>query len=363
MPAVASGPNVRAKSGILIDGATGGVLWQNNAHQRLPIASTTKIMTAIVVLENANLNGRLVVSKGIEKVGQSEIGLIRKEKVSVKELLEAMLVHSANDAAVALANYTSGDTKKFAVLMNKKAQKIGVKDSHFSNPDGLSDKNHYSTAYDLAIISRYAMQKPLFKRIVAMKKTVVHGKKRRSFPSRNKLLLRYSPAIGIKTGYTKPAGYCLVSAAEKKGRFLIGTTLGAKTIDESFNNAENILEYGYKSFDYNQLALKGKSIKSIEVPYSDQKLPLLSSGSSGYFLGTDSQISSKIVLSDKQVFPIKKDSIRGWLIIKKDGKVVSKTALLAGKSFLEPTFWEKTTFTMSKWFDGFKGFFKQLSFE
>lgn len=356
-------PKINAKSAILIDKTTGLVLWSRNSRQKLPIASTTKIMTAIIVIENADFNKTVKVSKDIENVGQSEIGLIRNEKIKVHELLEAMLVHSANDAAVALAIATAGSIDKFADLMNKKAKEIGAKDSHFSNPDGLSDKDHYSTAYDLAIIGRYAMKNPLFRKIVSLKKTVVNGKERRVFTTRNKLLFRYAPAIGIKTGYTKPAGFCLVSAASKKNRELIAVTLGAPTLNDSFVNAENLLEYGYNNYEYETYSKKNQRIKLLSIPYYDQKLPILAGKTVGFYYRKGSKINSKIALRKEGVFPIKKNSIYGWIVLKKDGKVVSKVPLLAGKDFNTPTFWQKITYTVSHWYLGIKFFFNRLAFE
>lgn len=362
-PVQAINPGVNAKSAVLIDGTTGAVLWSNNARQKLPIASTTKIMTAIIVLERANISGTVKVSKEIEEVGESEIGLKKNDKIKVKKLLEAMMVYSANDAAVALAIYTSGSVNNFVKLMNKKAKEIGATDTNFMDSDGLSSNNHYSTAYDMALIGRYAMQKPLFRKIAAMKNVVINKKRGIVFPTRNKLLFRYPYAIGIKTGYTRPAGSCLVSASSKNNRYLIAVTLGALSSNESFLNAQKLYEFGYKNFKYVNVSKQGQQMDLINVPFTYAKLPLIAKKDVGYFKPPKSKIRTNIILSSQSFFPIKKNSVRGWLVVKNKGEIVYKTELLAGKNFETPSVWRKFSFRVSDWFSTVKSFFDRIAFQ
>lgn len=363
VPTQAKNISLDIKSGILIDGNTGSVLWSKNPHDKLPIASTTKIMTAITLMKKANLNGKFKINKEVEDVGESELGLVKGEVVSIEELLTAMMVHSANDAAVALADYTAGNVNKFAALMNSEAKKLGARDSHFTNPDGLQDSNHYSSAYDLALMGRYAMQKPLFKKIVATRSITFHGKKETlTFPNRNKLLDRYRGAIGVKTGYTSQAGFCLVSAANRDGKYLIAVTLGSKSLNASFDNASKLLDFGYSNYKYNSLAGKNQNLKTLDVPYNDAKLPLYSKQAFGYFSSKNSKITTAYRLSSEDLFPIRKDSVQGYLVVKNKGAETAKIPLYAGRSFETPSLWQKATFTFSSFFSGIMSFFGKLSF-
>ena len=215
--------DVRARSAILMEAGSGRVLYEKNAHDRRLIASTTKLMTALVALESGvELSREITISPmGVGGSG-SPSSLGGGEKLTLETLLYGMLLHSGNDAALAVAEVCAGSEEAFAAGMNRKAAELGMKDSHFTNPSGLNDEEHYSTAYDLALLARACLENETVGKIVATK-SISLGE--RTFTNHNKLLWRYEGCIGLKTGYTEKAGRTLVSAAEREGMTLICVTL------------------------------------------------------------------------------------------------------------------------------------------
>ena len=219
-----------AQSAVVIDADSGKILYEHNAHEKRGMASTTKIMTALVVLENCKLDDTVTVSYNAASTEGSSMYLKPKEKITVENLLYGLMLNSGNDAATALAEHTRGNIKKFAELMNKKAKEIGMKNSLFSNPHGLDDENHYSTAYDMALLTMYAMKNETFKTIVSTKSKIAEtdgDEKYKYLTNHNKLLSMYEWCKGVKTGFTKKCGRCLVSYAEKDSVKLITVTLNA----------------------------------------------------------------------------------------------------------------------------------------
>ena len=206
---------ISAQCAIMLDGQTGRVLYEKNADQRSLIASTTKIMTALVVCEQCNVLDRVRIPKEAVGIEGSSMYLKEGEILTVQELLYGMMLHSGNDAATALAIYCGGTMEGFAQLMNDKARALGMGDSHFVNPHGLDSPEHYSTARDLGTLAAYAMNNPIFAKTVSTK-TITIGQ--RFLRNHNKLLWQVDGADGVKTGYTKAAGRILVSSASSQGR-------------------------------------------------------------------------------------------------------------------------------------------------
>lgn len=236
-------PSISAKSAILYEPEQGHVLYQKNAHQRLPMASTTKIMTAIIALEHLKPDEQVRIPKEATAIEGSSVYLKEGETLSVEDLLYSLMLRSANDAAVALAYAVSEDIYGFSQLMNQKATQLGLSDTSFQNPHGLDSSDHYTTAHDLAVITAYALKDPYFREICSTYKysfTTEEGP--RLVVNHNKMLKSYSGAIGVKTGYTKTSGRCLVSAAEREGKILICVTLDAPS-DWSDHTA--LLDYGF----------------------------------------------------------------------------------------------------------------------
>lgn len=224
---------INSEAAILMDLNTGKILYSKNIHEKLQPASTTKILTAIIALESGSLDRTVTVGKGPTLVEPTKIGLKLGEKIKLKYLLYALLVDSANDAAVAIAEYVGGSTANFAKIMNKKAKALGCTDSNFVNPNGLPNSKHLTTAYDLAMITKYAMKNSNFKTIVGTityKIPATNKHASRSLINHNKMMLKstdhyYSGCIGVKTGYTIASKHTLVSAAVRGKQKLLAIVL------------------------------------------------------------------------------------------------------------------------------------------
>lgn len=238
-----------AECAILTDADSGRVLFEKNADKRMGMASTTKLMTALVALQISDKNRVIAIPKEAVGVEGSSVYLVEGERLTLAELLRALLLSSANDAATAIAIALSGSVEAFAEKMNETAEGLGLIDTHFTNPHGLYDDEHYTTARELAIISAEALKNELIAEIVAEKKaTVPHDGEadKRLLVNHNKLLRSYKGAIGMKTGFTKKTGRCLVSAARRDGLTLIAVTLNAP---DDWNDHHSLLDYGFDNFE------------------------------------------------------------------------------------------------------------------
>ena len=277
---------ISAQCAIMLDGQTGRVLYEKNADQRSLIASTTKIMTALVVCEQCNVLDRVRIPKEAVGIEGSSMYLKEGEILTVQELLYGMMLHSGNDAATALAIYCGGTMEGFAQLMNDKARALGMGDSHFVNPHGLDSPEHYSTARDLGTLAAYAMNNPIFAKTVSTK-TITIGQ--RFLRNHNKLLWQVDGADGVKTGYTKAAGRILVSSASSQGRRLV-----AVTINDSNDWADHkaLLETGFRDYSVCQLVKKGQCLGYAEVAGGqDEKVQLLAAEDFFFSLAEGEKVS------------------------------------------------------------------------
>ena len=239
-------PPLGAGGAILLDGATGTVLWGRNAHERLPIASTTKIMTAVLALENLRLDHEVVIRRGIRLVEPFREGLRPGERVPVRKLLYGLLLFSGNDDALALGQEVGGTNRGFVRLMNTKARELGLEDTQFSNSSGVVDEGNWSSAWDLAALTRHALENPRFRAIVATRTKRVtwpaptYGK---VYVNKNHLLTTYAGADGVKTGWTTKANHCLVASARRHGIHLIAVVLGSP---DAYRDARRVLDFGFR---------------------------------------------------------------------------------------------------------------------
>ncbi|MBO5338547.1 MAG: D-alanyl-D-alanine carboxypeptidase [Clostridia bacterium] len=257
--------DISGKSAVLIEADSGEVIYEKNADIRLPMASTTKIMTGIIAIENCPLDEVVKIPKEAVGIEGSSIYLIEGEELTVRELLYALLLESANDASVALAIKTSGDVSEFADLMNRKADELCLENTHFTNPHGLDDDEHYTSASDLSKITAYAMKNPVFKEIVSTyKKTIPlnNGEGTRVLINHNKLLRSYNGSNGVKTGYTKHSGRCFVSSAQRDGVNLICVTLNAPN---DWHDHSALLDYGFEKYESVDLAEAGDYLLELNV--------------------------------------------------------------------------------------------------
>lgn len=273
-------PEISAKSAILIDNSTEKILYAKNETQKMYPASTTKILTAILSIENCNQNDIVTVPyEAISTISSdySIAALQAGEQFTVRELIQVMLVHSANDAANVLAYHVSGSIENFAKLMNKKIKKLGLKNTHFTNPSGMHNENHYTTATDLAIIMKYCMKNDIFKQISALTNCKIPATDKyeeRNFYTTNELLdptssNYYKYAIAGKTGYTSQAQNCLVSVSKKDDLELICIILSADTSTDNssskFIDTKAIFDYGYSNYTISKLKERNTIEKQIEI--------------------------------------------------------------------------------------------------
>lgn len=260
LPPLPDSRAITATSAIIIEEASGAVIWSKNANFKLYPASTTKIMTALLVLENCDDNEVITAPKDVEKVTGASLHLKPGEQLSARNLVKAILLRSANDACYAAAVHISGSVEKFSDLMNQRAKALGCQDTHFNNPHGLNDKLHKTSARDLAIVGREAMKRADFREIVAQRSTIVArsiNQKDVLIKSKNRYLELDSSADGIKTGWTVPAGHCYVGSATRNGMRLITAILKSKNWVEDHSK---LLEWGFGNFGAKKLGSKGDSL-------------------------------------------------------------------------------------------------------
>jgi serine-type D-Ala-D-Ala carboxypeptidase (penicillin-binding protein 5/6) len=239
-------PPLGALGAILVDGTTGTVLWGRNAHGRLPIASTTKIMTAVLTLEYLRLDQEVVIRRGIRLVEPFREGLRPGERVPVRKLLYGLLLFSGNDDAIALGQEVGGTNRGFVRLMNTKARELGLEDTRFSNSSGVVDEGNWSSAWDLAALTRHALEKPRFRAIVATRTKRVTWPAptyAKVYVNKNHLLTTYRGADGVKTGWTTEANHCLVASARRHGIHLIAVVLGSPN---AYRDARRVLDFGFR---------------------------------------------------------------------------------------------------------------------
>lgn len=237
--------DVPAQAAYLIDANSGRVLYAKNENARLPMASTTKIMTAFLAVESGRLAETVTVADKAAGTEGSSMHLKTGEQLTLSDLVYGLMLTSGNDAAVAIAYFLDGGTEAFAARMNARAEKLGLCDTHFVNPNGLHDPDHYTTAKDLALLGAAALENPFFAEIVAAQYRKTEGTNPHTLKNKNRLLWEYEGCIGVKTGYTKAAGKCLVFAAERGGMKLVGAVLNCPAM---WKTAENMLNAGFRDY-------------------------------------------------------------------------------------------------------------------
>lgn len=339
-------PDTYSSACLLMEESTGKILYSKNANSIMYPASTTKIMTAILTLEKCNLSDTAVVSHNAVfsiPSGYSTASLVEGEVLTIEQLLNVLLIPSANDAAVVLAEHIAGSVEAFSDMMNSKAVELGCLNTHFVNPNGIHNENHYSTAYDLALIGKYAMQFPTFKEISSKTRytlpiTNAYSKEDRIFNTTNDLIkpnysssptnYYYKYATGGKTGYTDPAGQCIVAAATKDNVSLIAVTLHGDFTEDNLSqralDCKALFEYGFNNFSMVSIAQKGDVASNMKVPNATKdssSLDLLYSDDIYAFVpnGFDtSSVTPNIKLSSTFA-PIAQDTVLGTISYDIDG--------------------------------------------
>ncbi len=355
--------DLKAKSAILIDANTGTVLLEKNSHEKLPIASVTKIMTMLLIMEAidsgvVDYDTKVTVSEYSWSFGGSQVWLEPGEVFTVDELLKAVAIHSANDASVALAEAIAGSEEAFVVMMNQKARELNMNDTNFLDCSGLTDVGHYSSAYDIAVMSRELLLKhPEITKYTstwqAKFRENVPGKDYVSLDNTNKLVRHYTGTVGLKTGYTGAAGHCLSAAVVRNGQQLISVVLGEPDSNTRFAESRKLLDYGFANFETVTVDTMGEAVGKIEVKRGMQPVTdaifkedvkiLMKKGEKG-------KIERVIRLNDDIKAPVKSGQKIGEVIYTLSGNEVGKADIVAAGDVQRASFLRVMFRLIQEWF-------------
>ncbi len=326
-------PKIEAGAAIVVDMKSGRVLYEKNAYSRKSIASTTKIMTAIVAIERGNLDDVVKVSKRAANIRGSVIKLRAGEELTLKELLYGLMLKSGNDAAIAIAEHIGGSVEEFAVLMNEKAQELGLKNTQFKTPHGLDTPGHYSTAYELAQIARYALNNPTFSKIVGTQNISITG---RSLYTTNEMLGAYSGADGVKTGYTGQAGRCLVTSVTRNKMRFISVVLNCASRSVRAQSSKVILDYAFNNYSLCNLLEEAENIGNLPVLKGKaQTVPIVPEKGIEMPLNKEEKDNMEMdicLYSDKLTAPVEVDFEVGYIKFMVKGNSIAKVALKTNSS-------------------------------
>ncbi|MGE5329138.1 MAG: D-alanyl-D-alanine carboxypeptidase family protein [Deltaproteobacteria bacterium] len=317
-------PKIHSGSAIVMDRLSGRILYEKNGYTQRPMASTTKIMTAILALEKGKLSDIVTVSERAARVGGSNIHLKKNEKISLNDLLYGLMLSSGNDAAIAIAEHIGESVENFACMMTNKAHKIGANNSAFQTPHGLDKQGHYSTAYDLAIMANYALRNKKFAEIVSTKEAVISNG--RKLVTTNEMLRGYEGANGVKTGFTGKAGRCLVTSASRNGWQIISVVLGSDSRQMRASDSTKMLNYAFENYKLVNLNNSMREIK-IEVNKGKYKfIKIRGEGDEKFPLRKDEISNLKIIynLPKKLNAPLKKGTPIGSIIYSSKGKTIKE---------------------------------------
>ncbi len=338
--------SVSAKATVVLNGDNGEVIFEKNANAKLSMASTTKIMTGLLLCEYGNFDREITVTAEMLKVEGSSMGLLAGDKVTLHDLLYGLMLASGNDAANVIAFVLGGSIKGFVEQMNQKAQELGLKNTHFATPSGLDAQDHYTTALELGKLAVYAMQNEEFAKAVSCEKaTLNYGNPpyRRSLTNHNKLLKMYDGAVGIKTGFTKKSGRCLVSAAKRDGKFVVAVTLNAPS---DWSDHKLLLDYGFSAINQTRFS---PLVSSYNIPVINGENPTLTVDIEPFTVNSleTENIECEVYLPKFIYAPVSKGEVIGKAVYLQSGKTIGETELLVseniafvveGKSSLETVF-------------------------
>ena len=324
--------NTSAKSAAVYEPRTQTFSYSKDINRRLPMASTTKIMTGLLAIELAELNEVVEIPPEAVGIEGSSIYLGVGDTLTMRDLIYSLLLQSANDAATAIAIKLGGDIKTFSDMMNKRASDIGLEDTNFDNPHGLDSENHYTTAHDLAILTATALENPTFRKVVSTYKySFMSGEKQRTVVNHNKLLTSYDGAIGVKTGYTKTSGRCLVSAAERNGVTLIAVTLSAP---DDWRDHTTMLDYGFTQYE---------AVSPYSLVKQEYAIPLMSNEGGGIIAElsdtptlirhiSEPRITAELAIKQYALLPVKKGDVMGEVVFMAGNRTIAKANYLATES-------------------------------
>ena len=329
---------ISAENYVLMDATSGRILQEKNADRQSLIASTTKIMTALVVCQQCNVLDRVKIPKEAVGIEGSSMYLQEGEVLTVQDLLYGLMLRSGNDAAMALAIYCGGTAEGFAELMNDKARSLNLTGTHFVNPHGLDAPGHYSTARDLAVLAAYAMENPIFAQTVSTKQVTVGT---RSLTNHNKLLWQLEGAEGVKTGYTKAAGRILVSSTSRQGRRLVAVTINAPS---DWQDHKVLLDSGFANYTVCQIVEDGQRIATIPVAGGESgTVELLADESFSYALAKEEEPTFYVPSCGFLYAPVVEGADAGFAYVMLKDQCIGRIPLVYG-STVEMTHTEKESF-------------------
>ena len=341
--------SVSSKSAILMDVGSGQVLYEKNAHDKLPPASVTKVMTMLLVCEaldsgKITLNDNVQISENAASMGGSQIFLEPGEVQKVDTLLKGIAVASANDGCVAMAEYVAGSVECFVDMKNAKAKELNIKDTNFVNTNGLPVDNHYTSAHDIAIMSRELLKHDVItKYLTTWMDQIVVGKKQVSvgLANTNKLIKHYQGATGVKTGFTQQAKYCLSASAKRGDTHLVAVTLGAETSPERFKDATSLLNFGFANYESVKLCSENDNMTTITIDKADeQKVNLVAKDDLSILIKKDGNkdFTRKIKLNENPTVPIKKGTALGYVEVYQGKTLVGKVDLVNTKDIQKASY-------------------------
>jgi serine-type D-Ala-D-Ala carboxypeptidase (penicillin-binding protein 5/6) len=331
--------NISSKSAILMDVGSGQILFEKNSHEKLPPASVTKVMTMLLAVEaldngKIKLDDEVQISERASEMGGSQIFLEPGETQKVDDLLKGIAVASANDACVAMAEFIAGSEEEFVAMMNNKAKQLGMKDTNFANTNGLPIENHYTSAHDIAIMSRELLKHDkITKYLTTWMDQIVVGKKKVSIglANTNKMIKHYQGATGVKTGFTQEAKYCLSASAKRGETHLVAATLGAPTTQERFKDASSLLSYGFANYESAKLCSKDDKVATLTLDKADNnKVDLVAKDNLTALIkkGESKDFTKKIEVSKNIELPVKAGTTLGTMSVYKGEKQVGKIDLI-----------------------------------
>lgn len=329
---------VDAKSYILIEQSTGRVLSEGNADERLPIASVTKVMTMLLIMEaiedgKIDFDDMVTVSENAMSYGGSTMFLEAGEQLSVHDMLKGIAVASANDGCVAMAEHLTGSESAFIELMNKRAKELGMENTNFINTNGLDEENHYSSARDVALMSRELLNHPKITEYTSIWTDELRGGKFQ-LANTNKLIRFYTGANGLKTGSTSQALCCLSASAIRSDMQLIAVVLGAPTSDKRFSSARALLDYGFANYKINKLVSENEKICSADIinGTDDTVKAIAKEGRTALSeKNNNNEIKKRVFVDEDIKAPVNKGDVLGYVEFVSDGKVIDKVDIISEK--------------------------------
>ena len=330
---------LNAKSAILMEESTGNILYESNPDERLPIASVTKVMTMLLIMEavdsgKISLDDMVTVSENAMSYGGSTMFLETGEQLTVNDMLKGIAVASANDGCVAMAEHLAGSESAFVDMMNEKAKKLGMENTHFMNTNGLDEEDHYSSARDVAIMSRELMKHETIFNYTSIWMDTLRGGKFQ-LANTNKLIRFYDGANGLKTGSTSKALCCLSAAAKRNDMQLIAVVLGAPTSAERFASAKSLLDYGFANYAVNTQITAGDEVQKIAVEKGvDKEVGVVAGDSCSTLVkkGQEDNITKEIKIDETITAPIEAGQKIGTMTISRDSEVIADINLNASSA-------------------------------